>query len=73
MNNSDEAIIRNLKSLGVVFDTFGPVLIPTILTKISEAIRLKVAKVTNDEDWDFEKVWKYIKSELKARGQICVR
>ena len=63
-----ETNVRNLKSLGVESERFGPVLIPTILTKIPETIRLDVSKVTRSEDWNFEKVLKCIHNELVTRG-----
>ena len=57
-----ETNVRNLKSLGVESESFGPVLIPTILTKIPETIRLEVSKVTRSE-----KTLKCIHDELVAR------
>ena len=54
--------VRNLKSLGVESESFGPVLIPKM--EIPETIRLEV---TRSEDWDFEKVLKCIHDELVTR------
>ena len=51
-----ESNVRNLKSLGVTSESFGPVIIPTILNKIPERIRLEVAKVTRAKEWEFESV-----------------
>ena len=64
-----ESCVRNLKSLGITSEGFGPVLIPTILTKIPQSIRLEVTKATREQDWDFDGVLKCLHSELTAREQ----
>ena len=64
-----ESNVRNLKSLGVTSESFGPVIIPAILNKIPESIRLEVAKVTRAKEWEFESVLRSIHDELLAREQ----
>ena len=67
--DSVESNVRNLKSLGVTSESFGPVLIPTVLNKIPESIRLEVTKTTRTQDWDFDGVLKCFHDELTAREQ----
>ena len=64
-----ETNVRNLKSLGVSSDSFAPVIIPTILSKIPSSIRISVSKVSQEVDWDFMKVLQNIHQELRAREQ----
>ena len=62
-----EKCIRNLKVLGVTSESFGPMLIPCILQKLPEEIRLEVAKDVTGENWDFDEVLQLFNNQLTAR------
>ena len=64
-----ESSVRNLKSLGVTSEHFAAAVIPTILSKIPDSIRLEVTKVTRGVDWDYDHVLDVINNELVAREQ----
>ena len=63
--DSIEKCIRNLKSLGIT--SLGPMLIPCILQKLPEEIRLVVTKNITGDRWDFDEVLKLFNNELTAR------
>ena len=65
--DSIEKCIRNLKSLGITSESFGPMLIPCILQKLPEEIRLVVTKNISGNRWDFDEVLKLFNNELTAR------
>ena len=62
-----EKCIRNLKSLGITSDSFGPMLIPCILQKVPEQLRLEITKKLSGDNWDFDEVLKIFNDELSAR------
>ena len=64
-----ESSVRNLKSLGVLSENFAAAIIPTILSKIPDTIRLEVSKLTRGVDWDYDHVLEVINNELVAREQ----
>ena len=67
INDSIEKCIRNLKSFRITLESFEPMLIPCILQKLPEEIRLVVTKNINGDRWDFDEVLKLFNNELTAR------
>ena len=65
--DSIEKCMRKLKSLGITSESFGPMLIPCILQKLPEVIRLVVTKNLTGDRWDFDEVLKLFNNELTAR------
>ena len=66
-DDSIEKCIRKLKSLGITSESFGPMLIPCILQKLPEEIRLVVTKNLTGDRWDFDEALKLFNNELTAR------
>ena len=64
-----EINVRNLKTLGITSESFAPVIIPTILSKIPEAICHEVMKINRDSDWDFHAVVEKFQNEVVSREQ----
>ena len=52
-----ESHLRNLKTLGINSQQYGPVMIPVILTKLTAEIRLEITRKTSGELWDFDEVY----------------
>ena len=67
--DSIETNVRNLKTLGITSESFAPVIIPTILSKVPECICHVVMKITREKDWDFDAVLESIQNEVVAREQ----
>ena len=61
-----EINVRSLKSLGIDFAQYGTLLIPMVMTKIPEEIRLQVAKKIGKENWELDQVLANLKIELEA-------
>ena len=70
-----EINVRSLKSLGIDFAQYGTLLIPMVMTKIPEEIRLQITKKIGKENWELDQVLANLKIELEAReacGQLHV-
>ena len=59
--------VRGLSSLGISTDQYGSLLIPVVMSKLPEEIRLQVARNTTDEIWKIEDLLQTIKKEVEAR------
>ena len=63
-----ESNVRALTSLGVVRAQVGPMLIPIILDKLPDAIRLQVSRgLGNSKGWKIDDFLKQIEEEIVAR------
>ncbi len=62
-----ETNIRSLKSLGVQSEQYGTLLIPVVMSKLPEEIRLAISKSLNKENWELDKILELFSSELEAR------
>ena len=63
---------RGLKALGVTSESYGALLVPVLLHKLPEDIRLEVSREmgkTSEEEnqWDLDKILKQFKDEIEAR------
>ena len=59
---------RSLENLAIEPDKYGPLLIPILLPKIPDELKLLISrKFNNDECWDIKIMLDTIKSEVKAR------
>ena len=61
------AHVRGLSSLGVNSDQYGGLLIPVIMSKLPEEIRVRVARETTSAVWKIEELLEIIKQEVEAR------
>ena len=64
-----EMCARNLKSLGITSESFAPVVIPTILTKIPECMEREIKKATRETNWDFEEILVLLNNEISTNEQ----
>ena len=62
-----ETYIRNLKSLNITTDAYGTMLIPCIMQKLPQDIRLEITKNLVGDTWDFDQVLNIFNSQLTAR------
>ena len=62
-----EGNVRALNSLGINSNDFGPLLIPIILEKLPNVIRLQVSRKLGVGNWKVEEFMGSINEELTAR------
>ena len=65
-----EANLRALDTLGISSSAYGDLLIPILIKKISEELRLIITRQFDGETWDLGKILKSLKTELEARERI---
>ncbi|MEO0686947.1 MAG: DUF1759 domain-containing protein, partial [Cyanobacteria bacterium J06649_11] len=71
MYDKIEVNVRGLQSLGIKPDQYGCLLVPVIMSKVPEDIRLIILRQFSSEKWTFEVLLKCFKQELEAREK-CV-
>ena len=59
--------VRGLSSLGVASDQYGGLLIPVIMAKLPNEIRVRVARETKGSVWKIDGILEIIKQEVEAR------
>ena len=59
--------VRGLASLGISTEQYGSLLIPVVMSKLPNEIRLQVARNTTDYIWKIEELLQTIKKEVEAR------
>ena len=59
--------VRGLSSLGVSSDQYGSLLIPIIMSKLPNDIRLQVARKSSKDVWEIDELLQIIKNEVEAR------
>ena len=59
--------VRGLASLEISTEQYGSLLIPVVMSKLPNEIRLQVAHTTTDEIWKIEELLQTIKKEVEAR------
>ena len=62
-----DKIIHGLESLGIRSSQYGSLLIPVIMSKFPNEIRLRVAREANNDVWEIDELLEVIKKEVKAR------
>ena len=70
--DSLEINIRSLKSLGIDFKQYGTLLVPIIMSKLPDEIRLTITKGANGDTWELEVLLKTLRAELEAREQCGI-
>ena len=66
-----EIHIRSLQSLGVSSESYGTLLVPVILNKIPEELRLLISRKFDKDKWEVSEILMAFKEELEARER-CV-
>jgi len=59
--------IRGLETLGVTSDQYGSLLIPVIMTKLPDEIRLRIAREAGRNAWKINPLLDILKREVEAR------
>ena len=59
--------VRGLASLGVASEQYGSLLIPIIMSKLPNEVRLRVARETKEEVWKIEDLLQVIQAEVETR------
>ena len=59
--------IRGLEALGVTSDQYGSFLIPVIMTKLPDEIRLRIAREAGRNAWKINPLLDILKQEVEAR------
>ena len=62
-----ESHVRSLNSLGINYQHFGPLLIPIILERLSNTIKLQISRKLWKENWNIEQLLLVIHKEISAR------
>ena len=65
-----EGQVRCLEALGIKARNYGPLLIPVIMTKIPNEIKLIISRKFGHELWDTEAILEFLNNELQARERI---
>jgi hypothetical protein len=69
--DSIEAHIRSLRNLGIDSNSYGSLLVPLIVGKLPDEMRLNVARNLEKNEWNIDKLLCKFKLELEARKR-CI-
>ena len=58
---------RALRSLGINYEHFGPSLVPILLEKLRNTIKLQISRILGKENWNIEQFLSAINQEIAAR------
>ena len=64
--------VRGLASLGVASEQYGSLLIPIIMSKLPNEVRLRIARETKEEVWKIGDLLQVIQAEVEASENIKV-
>ena len=64
--------IRSLQNLKVSSETYGTLLVPVVLAKIPEEMRLLISRKVGKDNWEMDKLLKEFKAELEARERCTL-
>lgn len=62
-----EAHVRGLQVLDVPTESYGSFLVPVLMTKIPEDIRLLVGREMKDREWNLSEILRILRSEIENR------
>jgi hypothetical protein len=69
--DSIEVHVRGLKTLGVESEQYGTLLVPIILSKVPEDLRLILSRQISTENWKLDEILKHLRTELEARERCA--
>ena len=67
-----ETHLRSLQNLGVSSESYGSLLIPVILSRIPEELRLLMSRKIDKNSWNVNEVLSQLKIELEARERCSL-
>ena len=65
-----EAHVRGLQALEVPTESYGSFLVPVLMTKIPEDIRLLVGREMKDGEWNLTQILQLLRSEVENRESV---
>ena len=66
MHDTIESNVQALRSLGINDEHFGPLLVPNILQKLANTIKLQISRKSGKENWNIEQFLSAINQEITA-------
>ena len=69
LRDTIESNVRALRSLGINYEYFRPLLVPIILEKLPNTIKLQISRKLGKENWNIEQFLSAINQEL-PQGKI---
>ena len=63
--------IRGLSAYDVSSKQFSPMLVPIIMQKLPQDIKLELSKSLKKKDWNLDEIVELFKSEIEARESCC--
>ena len=67
LHDTIESNVRALISLGINHEHFGPLLVPIILEKLPNTIKLQISRKLGKENWNIEQFLSAINQQITAR------
>ena len=64
--------MRALRSLGINYEHFGPLLVPIILEKLPNTIKLQSSRKLEKENWNIGQFSSAINQEITARENVNI-
>ena len=68
--NNIDTQVRSLKSLGMDPDSYGPMLIPVVMSKLPENLKLNITRQFGQDLWDIKLILESFKNELAVLEKI---
>ena len=59
--------VRGLESLGVSSKEFGSLLVPIVMTKLPNDLRMRIARETSGDVWKIDEILEILRKEIEAR------
>ena len=70
--DSIEAHVRGLQALDVTSESYGKLVVPILLSKLPEGIRLIISRQKKEETWSLDNLLEALKEEITAREMCAV-
>ena len=70
--DSIEAHVRGLQAPDVTSDSYGKLMVPILLSKLPEDIRLIISRQKKEETWSLDNLLEALKEEITARERCAV-
>ena len=61
------ANVRGLEALGMKAEQYGSFLIPVVMAKLPDDVRLQIARVTTKDVWETDELLEILSTEVEAR------
>ena len=65
-----ESQIRSLQAFGLLVKNYGPLLVPVILSKLPDSLKLIISQKSDSDVWDAENILKVLQKEILAREKL---